>query len=524
MFPCTPTLVPRCLHLLLFLVLLYATGCGGGETEGPAPGPGAPVRGGHLRVAMQDTGQQLDPHRVTDAASMRLIENLHATLLRYGPDGRRFEKDLARSVTVEAGGRRWVIELVEEASFHGGRPVRAEDVVFSIERIRREGTRAHHFDGLKRLEAAGPHTVVLVFDQPMAALRAALAHPMNAVLDREAIEAGADPAREDVGAGPFRLERWRRGEPLVMARHAGYHVPGRPRLARVTMIPMPDESARMTALRTGTVDLVLDVPAAAVARVETEPALSVSRVPGTFWEYVGINCRRPPLDDPRVRRAVAWAVDRAQVSTLVKFSAARVLRGGHLPPWHWAATKRPVYPGRDLARARALLEEAGVRTPIELTLKVGASFPYQVRAAEVVKQQIEAAGFEVDIRALESGTFFADLGEGRFDLTLVGWVGFVDPDAWTYPIFHSGGRYNQQGYASESVDAWLEEARRTMDRQVRASLYRKIQRRIARDAPVVHLYVNDEVVAMRRAVGGFAAHPTATTIGLRRTWIGGREE
>ena len=152
-------------------------------------------------------------------------------------------------------------------------------------------------------------------------------------------------------------------------------------------------------------------------------------------------------------------------------------------------------------------------------MKVGSSFKYQVDAAQMVKQQLAEVGIDVQIQALESGLFFDALNQRDFDMTLVGWLGFVDPDEWTYNLFHSDGKYNQQAFSNAELDHLLEQGRRTLDRAQRQRIYADAQRIIATEAPVVSLYVNDQTSAWRREVRGYQVHPTATTLWLRETWL-----
>jgi peptide/nickel transport system substrate-binding protein len=316
------------------------------------------------------------------------------------------------------------------------------------------------------------------------------------------------------------MVEWKKDDHLTLERDPHYYVRGLPRVERLVYRAIADENARTTALQTGEVDIELDVPPRDVAELRRDPALSVESVPGTFWEYIGLNTRRPPFDDARVRQAIAWAVDRNLLDRLVKLGRATVLDGGNIPPSHWAYAGLHVYPHRDLARARRLLRQAGHAGGFSTTLKVGSSFPYQVNAAQVIKQQLRDVGIRVHIVMQESGLFFDSLGRHDFDMDVVGWVGFVDPDEWTYNLFHSGGKYNQQGYSNPALDKLLELGRKLGDRQRRKQIYTKIQRIVAADAPMVFLYDNSQISATRRRVKGFFVHPTASTIFLRDVSLG----
>lgn len=498
---------------LLLGAMLLAAGC---EDPTRATAPGNNV----LVIALQADGKTLDPHTALDAASMRLIENMYDTLMRYSADYPQVEPSLAEQVTVSEDGLTYTFVLKAGVRFHDGAPLTSEAVAYSLRRIKHAGVRAQALAPVDSIRTPDERTVVLELSERSAPLLTHLAHPMNAIVNPAVVEANAGRLdRADAGSGPFKLQQWRPNQHLILSRHDAYHVPGLPRLNRLIFQIRSDETARTIALRTGEVDLVLDVPAKDLVIMERLDDVNVQQSPGTFFEYIGLNTRRPPLDDPRVRQAIAWAVDRAQLNRIVKFGRADVLEGGHIPAHHWAYLPQTIYGKRELAKARQLLAEAGLTDALQLSLTVGADFPYQVQAAEIVKQQLLDAGIEVKLQMLESGVFFDDLGAGDFDMTLVGWVGFVDPDQWMWDLFHSRGRFNQQGYANREVDDLLDQGRSTLDRDRRRELYQQAQRIVAKEAPMVFLYLNPQVSAMRRRVRGFKVHPTASTLSLRDAWV-----
>lgn len=471
---------------------------------------------------MLGDAKSLDPHTVTDAASMRMIENMYSTLLRYGDYERmELEPDLAESVEVSDDYLTYTITLVDNATFHSGRPVIAEDVKYSLERIRDQGVRAGHLRNVGSIDTPDEHTVILHLREPTAALETYLAHPMNAIVDRTIVEANdGQLLNVDAGSGPYQLAEWQRGQRLLLQRHDGYHVPDRPIIDHVVFRPMPDETARSTAIRTGEVHILHEVPNKDRAILEQADGVRVVSAPGTFWEYIGLNCRRPPLDDVRVRQAIAWAVDRDQLNRAIKFGQATVLTGGHIPPNHWAYAGLDLYPAPDPDKARQLLADAGHADGIEIEMVVDSSIDYQVRAAEMVKQQLAAVGIDVNLRGLEPGVFYDRLNNREFEATLVGWLGFVDPDEWVADLFRSDGQYNQQGYANEQVDELIEQAARTHDRDERRELYRDIQQQVATDAPMVFLYINPHTTAIRDNISGYRVHPTGTTLSIRDTRFG----
>jgi len=515
---------------LLLLVSAVAVGCGENQPSTP-PSPGSstePVRGGELIVATLADADRLDPHVVTDAASMRVLENMYSTLLRYGQRYGDLEPDLAKSIEVTNAGTAYTITLADGAVFHSGRPVTAEDVKYSFERIIDRGVRAQHFDAVVSMTAVDERTLQIELASPSAPFRSYLAYPMNAIVDPGVVaEHDGSLDHADAGSGPFKLDDWQRDRHIKLVRHDGYHVDGLPRLDRVTFRPIPDETARTTALRTGEVHLIHEVAPKDAPILERVDGVAVASVPGTFWEYIGLNCRKPPFDDPRVRQAVALAIDRDQLNKLVKFGRATPLVGGHIPPNHWAHAVVPhhdrpdqqLYEQPQPGNAEFLLNAASAEKPLRVELIVDSSVTYQVRAAEVIKQQLKPIGFEVTVVGLESAVFFDRLGRGDFQMTVVGWMGFVDPDEWTWNLFHSQGKYNQQGYANPALDELLDRGRTTLGRAQRRAIYADALKLIATDAPMVFLYVNNQTSAWRDSVRGYHVHPAATTLSLRDTWL-----
>ncbi len=507
--------------LLLSGGMAVLVGCGRGDDWMAVPDiPDEPVRGGTLTVAIQADGRSLDPHRVTDAAAMRLIENGYGTLMRYTDTYGEVEPYLAKSVHIADDERTYTFTLRDDVRFHSGRPMTAADVGYSLDRIVAEEVRAEQFRAIAAWDAPDDHTLVLKLDEPLAPLLTYLAYPMNAVVDREAVEENEGSLERVIaGTGPFKLREWQRDRHLILDRHPEYHVAGWPRLDQVIIRPIPDETARTTALRNGEIDLMLDVPEKDRSILERTPHVRIADVPGTFWEYIGLNAARPPFDDVRVRQAIAWAIDRDMINRIVKFGRAVTADGDFFPPNHWAYTGQSVYPEVRLETARELLADAGYADGFRTVMRVGSAFPYQVAAAQIVKQQLLAVDIDVEIISQESGVFFEALGQGDFEMTLVGWLGFVDPDEWFYNIFHSTGTWNQQQYGRDEVDTLLAQGRRVTDRDERRTLYGEAQRLILEDAPVVLLYVNEQSSAMLRHVQEYRVHPTATTLSLRETWV-----
>jgi len=468
-----------------------------------------------LRIALQSQAKTLDPHLATDAASMRLCELLYSTLLEYTDQYGQWRPLLADSVHISTDNLSYTIFIKRGVVFHtSGSLVTANDVAYSLRRIQRMGVRSHHLGPVEAITAVDTYTVTLQLTEPFAPLLTHLAHPMNAIID-SSIE---QPSREDAGSGPYQLVSWEPGSALIASSWKDCALGDAPAIDTLHFQIISDETTRMSMLKTGQIDLVTDVPAREVASMQRNKDFTTQSVEGTFWEYIGYNTRSFPFNDARVRRAVSHTLDRDAIAHLVTFSLAKPLHGGPLPSTHWAHDTTSIYAAPDTAQALQLLEQAGYGGE-QVELIVGSSFPYQVSAAQVVKQQLAAVGMPVKIVPLESSVFFDRLNEGNFQMTLVGWVGFVDPDEWFYPLFHSQGSYNQQGFADSTLDALLESARRELDKKKRKRVYREISQLIVRQAPMSFLHINPQTSSWNQRLSDFAIHPTATLRPLLRARI-----
>ncbi len=509
----------KLISLILVIILVFTlTGCNGQNKDESSSGQMAQVM--QIIVGIQSDGKSLDPHVVTDAASMRLIENMYSTLVRY-KDGTygEIEPDLAKEYSISDDGKVYTFILNENVKFHNSdKIVNSEDVKYSIERIISNEVRANQFEMVESIETPDDTKVIINLKDAVSPFLTYLANPMNAIVNKEVVEKeGLDFA--DGGCGPFILESWEKDQQLTLIKNADYFIEGLPKLDKVIYKPIPDETSRVIALQNKEIDFLLDITNKDVEQLKTNEDIIIDSVPGTFWEYVGINTEKEPLNNVKVRQAVAHAIDREEINQVVKFGKATVLDGGLLPPGHWAYADLHLYPKRDIEKAKSLLKEAGFENGITLQLKVGSDFQYQVDAAQIIKQQLQEAGITVEVLAQESGIFFEGLGAHDFQLAIVGWLGFVDPDEFLYNIFYTDGTYNQQGYSNPQLDKLLDKGRRETDIQERANIYKQAQEIISTDAPMAFLYMNECTCAYLKHVKGYDTNPMVTTLSLRKAYI-----
>ena len=474
-----------------------------------------------LIVAIQSDPTGLDPHTVTDRAAGIAIENLYNTLFTYTETYGEAVPSLAESYEVSDDGFTYTLKLAEGVKFHSGNVMTSEDVKYSLERIQTSGARASQMEKISSIETPDENTVVITLSSQYAPFLTYLANPLNAIVEKAVVEENnGDINNVDAGTGPFMLAAWNTGSSVDMDAFEEYWEADKPKADTLQLKTITDATARATALRNGEIDMIIDATDQETAVLNGADGVVLETVPGTFWEYLGMNCESESLKDAKVRQAIAYAVDRNAINMSVKMGGATVLTEANIPATHDYYGQDEIYAARDIEKAKALLEEAGVEEgSVNLKLTVGSDWQYQVDAAQMIKQQLAEIGINCEISAMESGVYFDGLNSGDFDLTVCGWSGFVDVDEYLYDLFTTEGAYNQQNYSNSEVDKLLEEGRVTVDEAARKEIYKEAQKLIAEDAPMAFLYMNSFTVAMRDNVKGYTVHPTAATIFMKDVYF-----
>jgi peptide/nickel transport system substrate-binding protein len=336
--------------------------------------------------------------------------------------------------------------------------------------------------------------------------------------------AGRDEGLHPVGTGPFQFVSQMQDKEVVLERNANYWG-GAPKIQRVRFEVVPDTITAALEMRKGSGDVESNVLTPdMVHALRKEHDVIVQSGLGAIVMYANFNTHDPKLRDPRVRQAIACAIDRPELIAALWRGDARIA-DTLLPEGHWAAAspaELPQYP-HDVARAMALLNAAGLKPDkdgirLRLTLKTSTDETTRL-VAQAIQQQVRAAGIELSIRSAEFGTFYSDVTRGAFEMYMLRWIGSnEDPDFLTYAFASSsfppkGG--NRGRYANPQVDSLLMQANAETNEAARRRDYVEVQQILARDLPSIPLwYPNNEVVHSTR-VSGVQLDPGGTFDFLR---------
>jgi peptide/nickel transport system substrate-binding protein len=312
------------------------------------------------------------------------------------------------------------------------------------------------------------------------------------VSPKAAQAAGANFGAKPVCAGPFKFAERVAQDRIVLERYADYWNTGQVHFDKVTYTPIPDAAVRLANLRSGQLDLIERINPSDIEGLKKDKRLKIARITEIGYQGITINvgkselAQKNPLGrDAKVREAFELSLDRQGIVQVVMDNEATVGNQWVAPNNAYYARNIPV-PKRDVARARALLKEAGVTQP-SFTLVTPTTSDAQ-RIALVVQAMARDAGFDVKIQSTEFATSLNMADKGEFEAYVLAWSGRADPDGNLYNFDGCKQPLNYAGYCVSEVDALLDKSRALLDAAERKKVYEQIAARVLKDRPIVYLY------------------------------------
>jgi peptide/nickel transport system substrate-binding protein len=459
-----------------------------------------------LRFIIESSPNNLDLRQGTDSQSERVGGLIYDALV-HKDDGLNLQPWLATSWD-RPDPLTWVFHIRPGVRFHDGKLLTADDVAFSI-RSMTDGTlitaKGGAFNHVSSVDVSGALTVSVHMKEPDSSLLFNLSDGLCGVVEKGA---GRDEGLHPIGTGPFRFVDQVQDKDVLVERNPDYWN-GAPSIPRVRFEVVPDNLTTALEIKKGSADvesnvITLDM----VHALAGQPNLKIESGPGARVDYANFNVNDPALRDPRVRQAIACAIDRpALIAAMWRGQA--VLADSLLPPGQWARAtdaELPQYP-HDVSRAIQLLEAAGLKPDkngvrLRFTIKTSTDETTRLEA-QVIQQELRAAGIELQVRSAEFATFYSDITKGAFQMYMLRWIGAnEDPDIFRYTTataaFPPKGA-NRGRYSNPRVDALLKAANAETDQQVRRRDYVEVQQILATDLPSIPLwYPNNEVVHSTR--------------------------
>jgi peptide/nickel transport system substrate-binding protein len=451
-----------------------------------------------VTMLIESSPANLDPRIGTDAQSEHIDALLFDPLVRktanfgMGPGlAERWEHPDPLT---------YVFHLRSGVHFHDGRSLTSRDVKWTLDSML-EGKIVTVKSGAIALwasvEAPDPQTVIIHLKKPDTAV---LLNLCDGVFGVVPFGSGRDFWRHPVGSGPFEFVSQEQDKDVIIRRTPNYWQP-LPKISGVRFAVVPDAITRALELQKGSADVAMNaLPPDMLAPLAGNTHLRIETGPGTVLMYAVFNTRDPKLKDPRVRRAIAEAINRPLMIQSLYAGKAR-LAESVLPPEHWAWTGEVEQHPYSPAAANGLLEEAGYRRGpdgmrFHLTIKTSTDETTRL-VAVVMQQQLAQIGIALEVRSFEFATFYADVTKGAFQMAPSRWLGGNEaPDifklAYATTSFPPHGA-NRGFYSNPQVDALLTRASDTDDQAAQRTSYVAVQKALAHDLPVLNLWYLDTV-------------------------------
>jgi peptide/nickel transport system substrate-binding protein len=485
--------------------LLAACGSDGGAAGTGASSVGKPpaTPTGTLRVALASQPRIFDPSLTFSLAELAITGNVYEGLATFNEDTTQLVPALATHWDVSADAREWRFTLRENVKFHDGAVLDSTAVRRSIEYLTRRGSLYGFAAGAPEIDDSDPKVVVFKYKEPFADL--ARNSSLLAIVSPKLLAGSADAAARRVGAspsgtGPFRFAGTQAGNGVTLTAFDGYWGSGLPHVATLKSSVLPDESARDAALQAGDVDIVMQVPPSAAGTLQATGKLHVETTQTWTSTMIDIACNRAPFDDPRVRQAVAYAIDRQAIVDAVLRGRGALLRG-HMPAGLYGARDAATQYAYDPAKAKALLRAAGHSAPIEATLATYTGAVLGEPIIQAIAAQLNKAGFAITPHVLDQATLakdqFSPNRKTQLAYTEMGWIN-GGPFHITLSSFTLTSHYPSKPYAG-----LVAKVNATADGPARKQAIGEAIDLLAQDLPMVPLWDPQRIDATASAVQAY---------------------
>ncbi|MDI9222989.1 glutathione ABC transporter substrate-binding protein GsiB [Pantoea sp. EA-12] len=469
-------------------------------------------------IAVASTFTTMDPYDANDTLSQSVAKAFYQGLFGFDKD-MKLQNVLAESYQASSDGLTYTIKLRSGVKFQDGTDFNAEAVKANIDRASNPDNHLKRYNLFKYVastEAVDPTTVKITLKQPFSAFINNLAHPAAVMISPTALKKyGKDIGFHPVGTGPYEFVTWNQTDFVKVKKWEGYWKKGYPKLDSITFRPVVDNNTRAAMLQTGEATFAFPVPFEQAKLLQGNSKLDVVTTPSIMQRYISLNVTQKPFDNPKVREALEYAINR-EALVKVAFAGYATPATGIVPP---AIDFAQTYPAikYDPAKARELLKEAGFPNGFETTLWSSHNHSTAQKVLQFTQQQLAQVGVKVKVTAMDAGQRAAEVEskgqkESGVRMFYTGWSASTGEADWALtPLFATTSWppaiFNTAFYSNPQVDKDLSDALKTTDRAQKASLYKDAQDRIWNDHPWIPLVVEQLLSANNKNLTGFYVMP-----------------
>ncbi|HSB68933.1 MAG TPA: glutathione ABC transporter substrate-binding protein [Candidatus Methylomirabilis sp.] len=478
-----------------------------------------------ITIAQYADAVSLDPQHTNDNASYSIEKPMLEGLIGFNEKMEQIPQ-LAERWDASPDARVYTFHLRKGVKFHDGTPFNAAAVKANFDRVRNPDNKLRRYTLYKiisQIDVIDDSTVRFTLSEPFGAMIATFAHPAGGINSPAAVQKyGADYGKNPVGTGPYKFQEWVPNDHITMVKNPDYwDKANAAKVDKIIVKPVPEEGTRIAMLQKGDAQFINFVPYIQAETVKADRNLSLASTEAIYTFWVAMNAQKKPFSDVRVRQAMNYAIDKEAV-------IKAVLRGQGKPadsplaPRVWGYTSVKTYP-HDLAKAKALLAEAGYPTGFKAVLRGGVQTDAK-DAMVAIQGQLKQVGVEVEVLALPAAALSAErfkpLEENKGEMDFAGWSPSTgDADWGIRPLLTKDNwpptNFTIGFYTNPKVEEAIKAGLQTADPAKRKVAYAEAQRVIMDDCPWIFLWVNNLLGGSRANVGGISLQPDA--IGFYRS-------
>lgn len=473
-------------------------------------------------VAVASTFTTMDPYDANDTLSQAVVKSFYQGLFGFDRN-MKIVPVLAESQEPSKDGLSYTLKLKRGIKFHDGTDFNAEAVKVNFDRVTNPENKLKRYNLYKNIaktEVVDPYTVRFTLKEPFSPFINSLAHPSGVIISPAALQKhGKAVAQNPVGTGPFKFVEWKQSDFLKVEKFAGYWRKGYPKVDTITWRPVVDNNTRSAMMQTGEAHFTFPVPYEQAEVLKAKPTVELTAAPSIVHRYMSMNVLQKPFDNPKVREAINYAINKEALAK-VAFSGYAIPAEGVLPKGVEYAVKLGPWP-YDPAKARALLKEAGYPNGFETQLWSAYNHTTAQKVIQFLQQQLAQVGIKAQVQALEAGQRVEKVESAQDPATApvrmyyVGWSSSTGEADWaTRPLLASESfppkMFNTAYYKNEAVDSDIAKALNTTNPAEKTKLYTDAQQRIWKDAPWAFLVTEQLLSARSKNLNGFYVMPDAS--------------
>ncbi|MBV7509447.1 glutathione ABC transporter substrate-binding protein [Bacillus sp. sid0103] len=491
--------------LVVVISAVLVVGCSSKESSGEKK-EGSKKEDKEMVIAVNENFISMDPHNTGDTNSNSVQSAMLEGLLGFDAEGKITPK-LAETYSVSDNALEYTFKLRKGVKFHDGEQFNAAAVKANYERIMKDDSlrlNSRGFNLITNIQTINDDEIKITLKEPYAGM---LTRFVSAkLLSPKLLAEGKDKiGKNPVGTGPFKFVEWVQGDHLTVERFDGYWEKA-DRVKKITYKPVPENGSRVAMLKTGEAQVIYPLPSQNLKELESNADVKVEKIPSTIARYVSINTMKKPFNDPRVRQALNYAVDKDAFINVVNAGLGLPL-DSIIPSKTLYYTKQEEYK-QNIEKAKQLLKDAGYKKGFKAEIW-GNTNSDTMKGMQFIQQQLKAIGVDLQIKSMEEGTLSDEIfraqkpEDAKLQMWYVSWSAYPsDTTNATKPLFY-GGSFPPDGantayYKNDQVDKWIEEVNKTGDTTKLAEIYSNIQSTIYKDAPWIFLGV-DEILDGKRA-------------------------